>query len=119
MSLANPDGRQERKAVYEGVLRAVERNTGGRQPAGIRLTTLLANRCRAGDDREQVEKAIRAARENGDLIRWADHEGRTRLARTDDDSLLEVIEQEAETENPDQGLIGWCNDLRQQGGDER
>jgi len=111
---ANADEREERKELYESILRVVEYNTGDGFTAGMHLGSLVANRTRAGHDLDAIQTALKAARENGDLLQYTDHEGRQRVTLTDDSSLLTVIKDEANREHPNEELIARCNKLRTQ-----
>jgi hypothetical protein len=112
VSYADPEGHQERKEFYEDILRVVDYHPGEGFTAGMRLGPLVSNRTRAGYELDAIEKAVSAARENDDLLQYTDHEGRQRVTLTDDESLLDVIEAEAQRENPNQELIARCNALR-------
>lgn len=107
--------RARRKETYHQVLRIVAHNTGGHQPPLVRLSAVKIAASHAGLDAKQVEKAIQAARENGDLL--ADPDGE-RVARTDAASLRAIIETEVERDEPRTELIAACNRrLREQGGE--
>jgi hypothetical protein len=78
----------DRKRRVESVVGAIELNTGGpRQPsdrrAGIRIAHLLGNRTRAGVDRRDTERALRAAVEREAVVAYRDAEGMTRYAVAD------------------------------------
>lgn len=85
----------DRQETYEAVLRCVEYNTGGAMLPGQSVnglkTTLCAN---ARHESDQVEKAIDAAVENGDLIRWPGVPFRdaVRLTRTEEEDLVELLD---------------------------
>lgn len=108
--------KQARKETYERVLAIVEKNTGGEQQALVSDFVVRQIATQAGMYGPQVIKAICAAATNGDLLRW-----QGKLARTDEESLLAIIEDEVEKDHPRHLLIAECNkrlDSIRNGGDE-
>lgn len=118
---------KHRRADYEQTLGTIRANTGDPQrplvAASPLWTTLVAN---GGLEHEFATSALRAAVENGDVLRWTDGEGTVRYALTtqgldsvtgsspydagDEAALRDVITTEASRENPDKSVIGWANE---------
>lgn len=103
------------RRVYERVLRIVQYNTGGPQPASVWRLSTVSIATNAGMDSNQVDKAVRAARDNGDLLAH-DRDGHTRLARTDTASVRSLLLEEADREPSDKALVGKCNRLLDEAG---
>jgi len=106
--------RDESARRYNRVLRVTMHNTQGPhgpQRAGIRPPVLKGICCRAGNSPEDVSKSIKAAVQNGDLLKYRDGEGRVRLARTSDAGLRQLIGQQNAADNPDRELIKHCAGL--------
>ncbi|QLG62811.1 hypothetical protein [Halorarum salinum] len=103
--------RKERKAVYEAVLRVVDAQTSPEQAPGIRRTTItrLLTPPEGPHDLDDVRSAIRAARENDELLSWPDHAGRRRYSLADVEKLRRVAEWEGEREHPRPAVVGWAN----------
>jgi hypothetical protein len=99
----------DRRETYEHVLGIVEHNTGGKQRPTAAWTSVVQIALANGNDHDQVSTAIRAAVENDDLLSW-----NGRLARTDRESLVAVIEAERERESTRTNLIARCNRLMEQ-----
>jgi len=62
--------RAERRERYHGIIESIDANTSLMQLPWIRKTTIVRNRSMAGISYEKTEQGLRAARENGDVIRW-------------------------------------------------
>jgi hypothetical protein len=94
VSEAEQSTRSERKDCYEAVLRTVDLNTGRPMLPGqsrLRLKTIL---CADGQwESEQVDKAVNAAIQNGDLIEWPGLPFRdgTRVTRAEEEDLRELL----------------------------
>ena len=106
--------RARRRGEYRKVLRIVEYNTGGPQPAMASTSSIRTVAAHAGMDNDVVTKRIRAAVENGDLL---EHEDRVTLV---DEGSIEAARDEAIEAEPTQyELVGECNvllqDLREDG----
>lgn len=89
-----PENRAERKELYEKVLRTVDENTGGEVmlpgQSETRLGTILKSH--ASEDAAAVEKAVQAAVDNGDLIRYPGTvRDCQRLAVAEEEQLREVL----------------------------
>lgn len=106
MTAQAPVSRARRKETYERVCRIVAYNTGGPQPPMAALYSVKTIASHAGLDAGQVDRAIRAARENGDLL--VDPAGE-RVACCDGESLRAVIDAEVARAEPRPELIGACN----------
>lgn len=98
--------RAERKEQYEQVLRIIEHNTGGDQPALASLTSITQIGRQAGIDGEDVLDRLQAARENDDILEW---QGRVALAT--EEGLRAVIGEENQAEYPRRQLIERCVDM--------
>lgn len=98
--------RARRRETYERVFGIVAHNTGGTQPPMAALSSVKIAASHAGLDPDQVSKAIRAARENGDLL--VDPAGE-RVACCDAASLRAVLRVEADRAEPWRALIAQCN----------
>lgn len=88
-----PDREYTSKDVYESVVRAVRARCNDVQGPGARRRQIVTSlggsygRYQAAD----LNSALRAARERGDLIRWLDADGVYRHTPTDLDLLQEVV----------------------------
>ena len=105
--------RKRSKEVYEAVIRAVDYNSGHRQPPLAKQTSVIGTLHAAGYGRiglEELHKAITAALRNGDLFRDTDGEGNTRLGINDAEKLLEKVETNlSRCESPRKDVIGLAN----------
>ena len=85
--------RQQRKHRYESILSCIDYNTTPKQPAGITLNRLcihLAGEC-GRYSRREIAKTLRAARQNGDVIKWSGEGDERRFTVAEDvDRLREV-----------------------------
>jgi len=118
--------RAERRQRYQRVLSAIYHKTGDPQPVMCRSTVLrraLANSL----DEDAAVATLKAALENGDVIKWRAGGCRTRYGLTasgieeldnyhkpifdpaDESALREVIEVETKKANPDRDVVGWVN----------
>lgn len=101
------ESRADRRQRYEHVLRTVQHNTGGPQPALVPEFVLLGILGNASIEPDAAKRSIRAAVENDDLLA---HEGA--YAVVDKASLRAVIEAEVASDGPtDTTLVGRCNEL--------
>jgi len=80
----NDTTRAERRAEYETVLRIVEHNTGGRQPALARIPSVQQTAIQAGVTAPRSR--LQAAIEQGDLLRLRD-----RVVRTTEPDLRDAL----------------------------
>lgn len=102
----------EPREVYEAVLRRLELNTGGYQPP---LASKQTVRCSAiwsgGFPSDAVDKALKKARQNGDLFRWYhDAEERYYLGVDDPAALRERVTAYAQRRSePRKDLIAVAN----------
>lgn len=102
--LSDEDRRKKRRITYERVLGMIDAQTSQSQPALVGRGSLFAAVSHSNLEREQAEKALQAAIENGDVIDW---HGSYALAT--EESLLRVIETEVSSDFPRKLLIGKCN----------
>ncbi|ELZ12480.1 hypothetical protein C478_10401 [Natrinema thermotolerans DSM 11552] len=87
--------RKRSKEVYEALVRAVDYNSGRKQPPLAKKTSVIGTLHGAGYGRfglEELDKAITAACRNGDLFRAKDADGDVRLGINDAEKLLEKVE---------------------------
>lgn len=92
MTMTSAQQRKRNKEVYEAVIRAVDHNSGHKQPPLAKKTSVIGTLHAAGYGRfglEELHKAITAARRNGDLFRAEDGEGDLRLGINDAETLVE------------------------------
>lgn len=119
--------REHRRANYEQILSTIRANTGDPMHPLVGATALWTTAVSHGRlDHDAATSALRAAVENGAVLRWTDADGTVRYALTTDgldavtglspygeadaDALRGVIETEAEREDPDKTVIGWANE---------
>jgi hypothetical protein len=102
-----------RKRAYLRVLRIVRFQTSGCQPAGVRrvvVRRIAVRQC--GLDADVFERAVRAAREHGDLVAYEDSAGVDRFVVRSTRALRSVIEMETERfESPDVSVVARLNRL--------
>lgn len=114
--------RADRRDRYEGLLRALEHNTGGPehpQPPGLRKDQLMVNRSvHAGHDADAVEDALEDAREDGEIVRYRDREGQWRYILATVEALNALIGTENMRENPYTALIEWAGEQKAEVRDE-
>jgi hypothetical protein len=105
--------RKRSKEVYEGLIRAVDHNSGRKQPPLAKKTSVIGTLHGAGYGRfglEELHKAITAARRNGDLFRAEDDRGDLRLGIDDDETLVEKVESNLSCcDDPRRDVIGIAN----------
>ena len=110
--------RKRTKEVYEALIRAVDHNSGHRQPPLAKQSSVIGTLHTAGYGRyglEELHKAITAARRNGDLFRDEDAEGRTYLGINDRWKLRKKIESNlSRGDGSRDDLIGLANQRIQQ-----
>jgi len=112
-----PDDDYDSKERYERVIGIVEHNTGYPQYPMVRRSSAATIARHANMAAEGFKRAVKAARENNDLIQWRDASGVRRLGLTDPDhldeddvaNLEEIIDDEVTRRHVDQDVIGWCN----------
>jgi hypothetical protein len=110
----------DRRERYEGVLSTIRHNTGGPDsplPAGIKHGSLVGIRSNTGEHYERTESSLRAAVENGAVLRYRGRDGQPRYAAADREGLLAVIETEAGRDSPRSELIARCNQRLQKNND--
>ena len=114
--------------AYHRALSTIEKNAGDPQPVLLKATSLWQSLVANGSLGHGVaENALRAATENGHVVRWTDTEGQYRYGLTvdgvaelpnaglpvydaaDESALRDVIETEAARAEPNQAVIGWAN----------
>ena len=97
--------RQHRKHRYQSVLRTIDYQTSPKQPPGVRTgtpTTILAGPWGRYDS-DGIKSALKAARENDDVVRWRDGEGRIRVTRATENDLQRLASHLAEElDDPEQ-----------------
>lgn len=102
--------RKRSRKVYERTVRAVDYNSGHRQPPLASKPSVIGTLNRAGFGIEEIHKAIMAARRNGDLFEVEDDDGRTCLGINDAEKLLEKIQTNlSRVDNPRKDMIGLAN----------
>jgi len=105
--------RKRSKEVYEGLIRAVDHNSGRKQPPLAKKTSVIGTLHGAGYGRfglEELHKAITAACRNGDLFRAEDDRGDLRLGINDAEILLEKVESNLSCcDDPRRDVIGIAN----------
>lgn len=122
MSTARPSApvtREERREVYEAVLRTLDAQTSPKQRPGVRRTTLtrILSPPSGTYDLDAVENAIRAARDHGDILTWPDHDGRPRYTQARVDKLRRLAMWEANREHYRTEIIAWANQMVQEVGE--
>ncbi|WP_265109198.1 hypothetical protein [Halosolutus halophilus] len=105
--------RKRTKQVYEAVLRAVDYNSGHRQPPLAKQSSVIQTLHAAGYGHyglEELHRAITAALSNGDLFRARDDKDDVRLGINDAEKLLEKIEtNRSRCESLQRDVIGLAN----------
>lgn len=86
MREADTDERSS-KEVYEFVCGIVKRNTGHKQLPGIRRQHICIHATHADVEPSAAKKAIRAAVDNDDLLKWRDRDGNLRYTLVADADL--------------------------------
>ncbi|MFW5935356.1 MAG: hypothetical protein ACOCQL_05855 [Halolamina sp.] len=99
--------RADRRDEYHQVLRIVDANTGGAQPALASVSSITQIASSAGVT--EPGKRLRAAVENDDVVTL---EGRVCLAEPE--AIRAAIEAEAQSEHPREDRIGWLNRVLQE-----
>ncbi|WP_222912687.1 hypothetical protein [Natrinema sp. SYSU A 869] len=94
--------RKRTKEVYEKTIRAVNFNSGHRQPPLASKPSVVGTLNRSGCGLEEIHRVITAARRNGDLFQVEDDEGCTRLGVDNAETLVEKVETNR----------SWCDDSR-------
>jgi hypothetical protein len=102
--------KQDRRDRYQSLLSAVEKNCGGPQPVGMSRAALVTNRKHAGLSLGTINKTLRAALENNDLIRFSlPGSAVRRYAPADTGHIRDALEALADTDAPDKEQIGTLN----------
>lgn len=105
--------RQDRKEIYHAVLGIVDAQTSPQQPPGVRRSTItrMLTPPEGPHDLEAVETAIRATREQDELLVWPDGEGRPRYTLASIAKLRRVAEWVGERtpETDEDPIVGWAN----------
>lgn len=101
------------KECYDSLLRTIEYNTGGPncnspQPPATPESSIIGTLCRGQYDSPTVRRAIRAAEQNGDLLR-VDVEGDSRLSLTTEAALRELAIWAAELDEPARDVVAQAN----------
>jgi hypothetical protein len=107
--LTEGDTRKGRRLRYEYVLDEVADRTGDGMPASISAFDLKGRLHRRGIRAEDMDSAIKAAKQHDELIEFTGPEGRPHLALNTVEAIRDVIEEESERDHPDQQLIGRLN----------
>lgn len=107
--LAEGDTRKGRRMRYEYVLDEVAERTSENMPASILAFDLKGRLHRRGISAEDMDSAIKAAKQQDELIEFSGPEGRPRLALNTVEAIRDVIAEESERDHPDQQLIGRLN----------
>lgn len=113
MSESVADDREAAKERYNRVLNVVDAQTSSMQPDGIAIHTLV-RLCREnlGLSRTEAHNAIRAACENGKLLKYRDQSGTVRYTRftaTTEAECIKTIESEREREVPNHAVVAAAN----------
>lgn len=112
------DRRKRSKKVYEALIRCVDHNSGRVQPPLAKHTSVLQTLHGAGYGRyglEEIDRALTAARANGDLFVVADAEGDVWVGLNDRWRLREKIDSHTRAiDEPRRDLIGLANQRVQQ-----
>lgn len=120
------DTERSSKDRYQQILGTLRANTGHGQPPLLSASGLWVTIGNSSMDHTDGVRAMHAARQNDDVIRWTDAEGTTRYGLTqsgfkahpsslppyeaaDADALRSVIETEAGRAEPDRSIIAWAN----------
>jgi len=104
------DAKADRKRTYRHVVETVKHQTSPQQPPGLTAGGLWTHCVDLSNmDHKAVDKAQRAAIENGDLVQWEDEEGVRRLSPADPETLRRVVRRVADWDEPDNDLIGRLN----------
>lgn len=118
----------ERRSRYQTLLCTIAYQTGDPQPVLCSARSLWTTLVAHGQlDCQDAQTAMRAARENGDVIRWEDSDGCVRYgvtesgieavdeldaplySKSDEPKLREILTTEVEKDEPNKSVIGWCN----------
>lgn len=86
------DADHDSEDIYNSVLRVVDHQTSPKQPPGVRPGTVrLVLVAHADIDADGVEKALRRAEDNDDLVAWRDDDGQLRLTRCTESDLKRLL----------------------------
>lgn len=126
--MTGPEEQQERaRWSYGRMMNIIAMNTGHPQEPLAAARGLWTTAVSHGPlSQEDASKAVRAAVENDDVIKWVDGEGKVRYGLTDSgqdraeletsvygekdvEALRECISVEASRESPNQEFIAWAN----------
>lgn len=106
-----PVTREERREVYESVIRTIDAQTSPKQAPGVRRTTLtlLLTPPNGPYDLDAVKKALQAARDHGDVLAWPGAEGRPRYTLATPDKLRQLAGWAFDLERTE--LVAWANQM--------
>lgn len=104
---------------YETVLGIVRHNTGDPQPVLMKQSSVLVVATNGGLEGDAAKQSLKAAVDNGDLVRWRDGSGTWRVGLADPadghfepddvDDLESVLAVETSRPDPDTEIVGWVN----------
>lgn len=112
MAQTDYDQRQQHRQEYEHVLRMIEYNTGGPQPAMMDFRSLMTIVRHSTLEGEDALDRLQIAQDRGEIITY--QTDCLRVALATEESLRAIIEEQAASEHPDEELIGECNKRRQE-----
>jgi len=101
-----------RKEIYERALSMLDYQTSPEQRPSCARNHLMMSVGHSNLPKAGVETALRAARENGDVIRWRGRDGTFRFCLTADEKLRRLAAYEAEQDYPNRALIAEANQRR-------
>ncbi|WP_224449333.1 hypothetical protein [Haloprofundus salilacus] len=104
------DTRGDRRDRYHKLLGIVEHNTGGMQRSTVSLGAVLTVASYCDIQSHKAKSSLQAAVSNDDLLEF---DGR--FARTDTESLREVLIEESERKSARRALVKRCNRLLEAG----
>lgn len=102
--------RKEAKDVYESVIRTVDLNSGHRQPPLAKESSVLATLCNGRHSLDNINRAITAARANGDLFVAKTRDGTRYFGIDDEQQLVEKIGSHfSRVEDRREDIVGLAN----------
>lgn len=102
----SPDDQPPSERRYQSVLECVDKNTGGRQPAGVewpRVHLHLGAHGPYGYD--ELDESINDALDEGDLVEWPNPDGVECLSLNTEAALKAVVVQHNQDGNPETGVL--------------